>query len=537
MIDVGAIARFHRAQLALLATTYNSAWVHGVKSYVPDADPTEDERLPADPGHAKVLAVVGAGGVAAILHARAQPYRAPSTPDPSLMNRAVSPAVKSVDRMAAELQQVIANHQQLQAAEDAIRAGTIPAEDLATYALGLAAREWTERNSWRLTAGESVAWAGEQAGYGQAAEADGQLLEWVTEADDHVCEDCESLGALPPMPLSEWPTLPGMGDTICNVGCFLPGTRIAGRVLRAVRSVYMGQAVELVLASGKRLAVTPNHPVLTPDGLIAASDLRDGEYVVTDSHQIEMPRSVAIDVPSDHKQHDPVLVEQLFRSLTQLGPTRFAQPRREDLHGDAVSVKGKIEVVDACGVLLHNRRAWFQKLGEHILVDALMGDPSLTSTRLGLTVANHSPRRGCPRLSQLALHGSTVGLHRSPLRALRFGSAAQLDAHLRESSAENAPVNPRFLAQCVERLSGSVAPDKVTQVRHFDYAGHVFDVESPLGWVTANGIYCSNCRCVLQVSDVQLVPGGELPSLSEDQAATVSRIAAGREEELEPALA
>lgn len=217
MLDPSAIHRFHTAQVGLLAATYNRAWVHGVASYKPDADPAEP--LPADPGHAKVIAAVGMGTVAAILHARGQKYRPPTAPDPQLRARALTPAVKGMDRMTGELQHIIANATQVKAAEDAIRAGTIPADDLLNYALALAAREWTERNDWRLTAGESAAWSGEQAGYGQAAEADGQLLEWLPEGDERVCSDCESLGGLPPMPLSEWPTLPGTGDTICDVGC------------------------------------------------------------------------------------------------------------------------------------------------------------------------------------------------------------------------------------------------------------------------------------------------------------------------------
>lgn len=45
------------------------------------------------------------------------------------------------------------------------------------YAEALATQEWLDSNEWRLTAGESVAWAGDQAGYAQAANEDGQLLE------------------------------------------------------------------------------------------------------------------------------------------------------------------------------------------------------------------------------------------------------------------------------------------------------------------------------------------------------------------------
>jgi hypothetical protein len=51
------------------------------------------------------------------------------------------------------------------------------------------------------------------------ADGDGQLLEWLGEADDRKCPDCDGLDALPPMPLADWPTTPGSGDTACDVGC------------------------------------------------------------------------------------------------------------------------------------------------------------------------------------------------------------------------------------------------------------------------------------------------------------------------------
>lgn len=218
-LNPGAVGRFHAKQAALLAATFARAWHHGVASYAPDADPESGHELHADPGHASVIAAVGIGATAAILHRRGRVYVPPSTPDPAMRNRVVTPAVRGIDRMAGEALNVVPNPQQYAEAEAAIRAGTVSADDATSYALKLAAREWVDNNAWRLNAGESVAWAGEQVGYAQAADEDGQLLEWLPEADDRVCEDCEALGGLPPMPLGEWPTLPGMGDTICNVGC------------------------------------------------------------------------------------------------------------------------------------------------------------------------------------------------------------------------------------------------------------------------------------------------------------------------------
>ena len=90
---------------------------------------------------------------------------------------------------------------------------------MTTAALAIAVGAWAEANGSRLNGGESAAWSGEQAGYAEAATQDGMLLQWQTEDDEHVCSDCIGLGELPPLPLSEFPTQPGQGDTECNVGC------------------------------------------------------------------------------------------------------------------------------------------------------------------------------------------------------------------------------------------------------------------------------------------------------------------------------
>jgi hypothetical protein len=71
----------------------------------------------------------------------------------------------------------------------------------------------------RLDGGSAIAWSGEQNGYAQAADASGDLLRWVTEGDDRVCEDCQAYGDMDPMPLGMWPTSPGSGQTECSLGC------------------------------------------------------------------------------------------------------------------------------------------------------------------------------------------------------------------------------------------------------------------------------------------------------------------------------
>jgi len=211
-VNPGAIERFHAAQSRNLEQTYDHAWRQGVASYEPqDPEPAPDKNP------AVATAPVGTG--AALLTRRQQAYREPAAPDAARRARALEPASAGLAKMTDELHQLTPTQEHMQTAEAAARSGEIDAGDMDAYAEALAAGDWLESNAWRLDAGDSVAWSGEQAGYAEAADADGQLLEWLPESDEHVCEDCGSLGELPPMPLSDWPTTPGSGDTACNVGC------------------------------------------------------------------------------------------------------------------------------------------------------------------------------------------------------------------------------------------------------------------------------------------------------------------------------
>jgi hypothetical protein len=133
--------------------------------------------------------------------------------------QALAGALKGTERMAGELATLSPEPKHLETAQQEVDDGKLPVEALATGALALAVAEWAERNAYRLDAGASVAWAGEQAGYAEAADTDGQLLSWVDEGDDHVCGDCEAFDAMGPMPLEDFPTMPGDGATECNAGC------------------------------------------------------------------------------------------------------------------------------------------------------------------------------------------------------------------------------------------------------------------------------------------------------------------------------
>jgi hypothetical protein len=214
VIPPHAIQRFTERQRQLVHDSYDKAWKQGVEGYEPDTDPEEPS-----PDHLHASEEASLTGLL-LLKARAnRVYEPPSAPDPARRQQALAGALKSTERMTGELAQLSPTPKHFEEAQAEVDDGKIAAEGLTAAALGMVVAEWAESNAYRLDSGASVAWAGEQAGYAEAATTDGQLLQWIDENDEKVCGDCEGLADMGPMPLEDFPTMPGDGATECDAGC------------------------------------------------------------------------------------------------------------------------------------------------------------------------------------------------------------------------------------------------------------------------------------------------------------------------------
>lgn len=137
------------------------------------------------------------------------------------------------------------------------------------------------------------------------------------------------------------------GNRIWNCRCVLPGQYIRGNILVGSKARYSGQAVEIETVKGARFSVTPNHPVLTGRGWIAAGDLGEGDYLLNN------PREINRLVVGDEVQDRPSRVEDVFGSLPQENALRvFEGWSALDFHGDGPSLDREVEVVTATRSLL-----------------------------------------------------------------------------------------------------------------------------------------------------------------------------------------
>jgi len=359
--------------------------------------------------------------------------------------------------------------------------------------------------------------------------------QWLTGDDERTCIYCSPLH-LTRQPLGNtWSSGPyTVAAPPLHINCLPAGVEIDGpAAVGAMRRHYDGYLIDIETASGARLSVTPNHPVLTSAGWGAAHLLNEGSNVVSrrPGERVTWSSGPSVGLPfwpttSPDGDNAPALIEQVFEALGLSGSMLTDQVPASDVqfHGDG-STNGDVDVVYPAGLLEHAREA-----------------------QLGEPLPHEQLRRGCKPLISLE------GLGAFDLRGLRFGAASHgfmrssrnasallwaclVHAKLlrrsappgnnsasQEAGANGRPcaselIRERFLRPPTEIEAadfairqiemGALHWDRVTSVGRRAFSGHVYNLQSVEGWYTGNGIVTSNCRCTLA-----LVEPGEEENLS-----------------------
>lgn len=325
---------------------------------------------------------------------------------------------------------------------------------------------------------------------------------WLSSRDDRVRAshvEMDDLSTADPLPMGiafpnglMHPGDASTADAAEVVNCILPGTRVSGAFVGGLKAWYSGPAREIQTARGHWLSITPNHPVLTTEGLVPAGAISEGMYLLCDA--LDVRRAMLRDV---HDQHGPALVEDIFQALARQRGLRLAMVGALDLHGDARRVVGQVHVV---GTDFAAEPETFEPINEFALASTdrpiearshRARAPNLHLERID------SPPAGRPGVSALTLDAGPVALEDGPLDVLRLGPAAEAHAVLTEAARQNGAAYVEFVRELLDARAFPVAPDRVVQVREFDWSGHVYDLQAVGGWYVSNGIGHSNCRCSL----------------------------------------
>lgn len=288
------------------------------------------------------------------------------------------------------------------------------------------------------------------------------------------------------------PTLPDAPNSV------LPGAWMQGRVISASKANYAGKVAELITASGRRVTVTVNHPILTAHGFVAAGLLHEGLQLVC--YQPNAKGSMGW---SDDVDQEPSTIENVFRAMDQSRSSILTPATGGQFHGDGRYMYGQVQIVTPEWELGDDFNSTTEKFADQFafadtadLAACRTGDSNSVENRVGVFPSSRflsAERRTASMVSGISLVP----------KARCLGSAAHLDAALQEPAGQNATADLRLLGNLQERFPSNVTLDKLVKIRKFDYRGHVYDLQTTTGHMVANcrndgsGIFLSNCRCFL----------------------------------------
>lgn len=345
-----------------------------------------------------------------------------------------------------------------------------------------------------------------------------QALRWTSTLDGRTTPICFSRdGDLAPIgdnPLPEGAERldPPGARPPAHVAC-LPGTGLVapcGRITAASKRFYEGEVIVICTAAGHELTCTPNHPVLTDRGWIAAHLLDRGYSVV---------RYLGGENPfpgiEDQDQEGPAAIEEVARPFLEGPRIERVTTARGDFHGDGIDGEVCVVGADGCLEVEGNSTLNHQGIEERFERRSRIHSPlpgarppdalfqgAFPSTRR--FVGGRNLARALIGGSAIpgALIGSTSTLPlfgMSPSEPSSLGVAARLDTMLAEDPVHDDAGEFATAAEVIDALAGQVALDQVISVERRDFSGHVYNLQTTSGiyFATKGSIITHNCRSIM----------------------------------------
>jgi len=287
---------------------------------------------------------------------------------------------------------------------------------------------------------------------------------------------------------------------VAITACFPGDVRVCGASKKVSRRWYTGQMVEIVLATGEKLTGTPNHPIFTDHGWVPLGQLDKGRYRIGRFNRdlVGWTKTAGSSIASTIGTHDaqnvPPTFEQVFELARISSRTRslhrVCTVGEKDFHGDGCG--GNVDIVSTDGLLQYRLdSAFFEKFGKDALAAADKRKVFLPKLRdlvpsffgNGLLSQMLGPF-GFPLL---ALSGNGV----LPAELLPFRAISPYAESFGDEPDSLTSDSVTF-GDSGRTLSQAIGFSDLASSRRFDWSGHVYNLDTSLGWYEANGIVAHN---------------------------------------------
>ena len=319
-----------------------------------------------------------------------------------------------------------------------------------------------------------------------------KAIKWSLSGSHHEPDECNTNASRSSrdMPKGEY-TFDELPRYPAHPNCVTGETVIRSRGVHvAYRRWYDGELLRIVTRQHE-LSVTPNHPLLTANGFVAAQSLRVGDDLVCDSAAHDGAR---LDPYPDQR---PTEIAEIFALASILGTCERIAGRRPQFHGDGCDAD--VEIVTIDGLLLDGALAEFKQPASHNVFSAtgvrnaqLLAESALAQVGVGALYAPNGVVRGSRNTSALVSGDARV---REFDRLLR---AAYRDVASDKPLADRGATDTEELRKLFFGFAGYIATSDVVSIERYAFSGHVYNLQTIDNHYSCNGILSGNCLCNLQ---------------------------------------
>ena len=284
--------------------------------------------------------------------------------------------------------------------------------------------------------------------------------------------------------------------------CFVGETKVASDsdVVRSYKHKYNGEIISIKTAGGVQFSCTPNHPILTPNGWIAAELLNNGDNILVTFGE----QNVFGGVNPDIKHRFP-RIDAIHKFGKKMGGQR-ACGLSVNFHGDVAT--SNVEIVTQERLLGNVRYS----SGRNGIDKFLLKLSNKTLSSLGSLFEHFwsvcKTSFGFIGCKCKSLSFFKCGVSHSCEHG--FGTIANRDGVLTEYSINDLPADTVIDGELLDRLSCKVFLDTIVNVDVSVLSTHVYNLQTENGYYfvnsivpqdakKSNGIFAiaKNCRCTI----------------------------------------
>lgn len=290
------------------------------------------------------------------------------------------------------------------------------------------------------------------------------------------------------------PVIRNMRHAPLHSGCLTGDSLVSSRhrISAVSKRWFDGEIVVIQTANGHKLSCTPNHPILTRGGWVAAGILNIGDNVICDLSR--EGRGFA----DGDDQDVPTRIEEVVDAFGR-SPEVISRPvpvSAEHFHGDGGN--SQVAVIWANRLLMDGLDSSVEQHSAEC--------PLITGNSGSVLLAGFSRetlfREGLFTASSGNMGGGDLGLtfavsHLSSAYQPGGAVAAGSYAILEKDAPDNIRSNATFERQGVFGLPAEIGGDEIVSVSKMEFSGHVYNLQTETGWYMADSIITHNCDCVV----------------------------------------